>query len=108
MGCDIETKSQSSLVVTIEEIKEKSKQKLMALKRRISEVVRRLKKRWHKCIRPERGYVEEINKYLLKKFKKHGYFFITPCTQSYFECYEFDVKVLLIFVPTNTYKSLLN
>ena len=47
---------------TIEEIKEKSKQKLLAIpKCAFRKCFEDWKKRWHKCIVSEGGYFEKIN-----------------------------------------------
>ena len=43
---------------TIEEIKKIETGEAGDTKQRVSEVFRRLKKRWHKCIISERGYFE--------------------------------------------------
>ena len=74
---------------TIEEIKERSKQELLAIpKSAFQKCFEYWKKRWHKCIISEGGYFEENkivvdNKQILfekkKKIEHNGYFLITSC-----------------------------
>ena len=54
-GYEIETKAQSSPFAMLEEIKENSKQELLAMP---NDVPRIEKKRWHKCITSEGHYFE--------------------------------------------------